>query len=920
MKRAGRLGVVALLVLGVPGVAQAATITVSTTQDVIAKNGVCSLREAVISANTDSAAASGGDCVAGSGDDTIVLPAGTYRLTLRGNEDSSFSPLDNDATVNDLDVTSDATIEGAGAASTIIDANGIDRAFDGYADLQLEGLTITGGRAQNTGVNRSDDGGGVRAAANLVLADCVFDDNQAAAGMPGASATGAAGGGLALAGVGSSGGDGGAVYAEAGLTVTGTRFEDNVAGAGGASGNAQGGAGTVSSTSMVGVNGGGAGAFAGGVGGDGGAIWAATGAAITGSTFVGNTAGAGGMGGSATGGLGGLFLSLASGAPPPAIGTGGGALSGSGGAGGAGGALYVAAGAGDIAQSSFSTNRSGAGGDAGTATGGTSGLLGLFGGVSSAAGGAGTGGAGGVGGDGGAIATAPGTGTLNLTDSTLAGNATGAGGAGGHGVGGDTGGEAVGGPTGGSIAAGVAQGGGGGDAGDGGGVAVAGGATLLNVTVNGNAAVAGGAGGLATPGFGTPASAAGGLGGFGGIGGGIADVAASSHIDIRNATLSGNTSGEDGAEGAPHGPGGGATLGGGSALGRSDGTISVVASIFSGNEAPGCFSAATQGSIADGGGNVRFPAADASCPGAVGDAGLAPLGDNGGPVATQAPAANGAAIDAAATAGCPATDARGAPRPVGKACDAGAYELTPPSAATGAAQGITRNGATVTATVDSHGPSGSVRFEFGPTTSYGAQVDAQPLGSGFGNRSVTATLGGLAAGTLVHYRVVLTTADGSATGADATFTTLATGTGTAAGAGGKTPPRLTSIHLSATRFAVTAKPTAIHAGTSRTSSGIPLGTTFHLKLSENASVRFSIARKTTTRKGKKKIVRYTSKGAITHSFKAGSETLAFTGWIGRKPLPTGSYRVSISATDAAKNRSKVTTLTFAIVRAGTSTG
>jgi CSLREA domain-containing protein len=909
MKRARRrLGVFVVLLLGVPGVAQAATITVTTTQDVIAKDGVCSLREAVISANTDSAAASGGDCVAGSGDDTIVLPAGTYRLTLRGNEDNSLSPLDNDATVNDLDVTSDATIEGAGAASTIIDANAIDRAFDGYANLQLEDLTITGGRAQNTGVNRSDDGGGVRAAANLVLTDCVFLDDQAAAGMPGASATGAAGGGLALGGIGSPGGDGGAVYAEGGLTVTGTRFENNIAGTGGASGDAEGGAGTVSSTSMA-VDGGGAGTFAGGTGGDGGAIWAGTGAAITGSTFVGNSAGAGGGGGSATGGAGGAYVNLATN-PAAVAGTGGGALSGAGGDGGGGGAIYVAAGTGNIVQSTFGTNSSGVGGGAGKATGGVGALVG----IGSAAGGLATGNTGGVGGDGGAINSAAGAGTLTLTDSTLSGNATGAGGTGGLAVGGSAGGTDP--LDNGSIAAGAAQGGLGGDAGNGGGIAVAGGATLLNVTVNGNGAGAGGAGGLATPGFGTPASAVGGFGGLGGIGGGIADVAASSQVDIRYATLSGNTFGADGAEGAPHGPGGGATLGGGGALGRSAGTISVVASIFSGNDAVGCFSAASPGSIADGGGNVRFPAADASCPGVVGDPGLGPLGDNGGPVATQAPAANGAAIDAAATAGCPATDARGAPRPVGKACDAGAYELTPPSAATGAAQGITRNGATVTATVDSHGPAGSVRFEYGPTTSYGAQLDAQPLGSGFGNRSVTATLSGVAAGTLVHYRVVVTTADGSATGADASFTTFTS----AAGTSGKTPPKLSRVHLSASRFAVTSKPTAIHAGASRTSSGISLGTTVHLKLSENASVRFSIARKTTTRKGKKKIVRYTSKGAITHSFKAGSDTLAFTGWIARKPLPPGTYRVSISATDAAKNRSKVTTLTFAIVRAGTSTG
>jgi len=823
MVQAGwRLGAFVVLALGVPGVARAATINVTTTQDVIAKDGACSLREAVISANTDSAAASGGDCVAGSGADTIVLPAGTYRLTLKGNEDSSFSPLDNDATVNDLDITSSATIQGAGAASTIIDANAIDRAFDTYASVELEGLTITGGRAQNTGVNRSDDGGGVRAAANLVVTDCAFVDNRAAAGRPGADATSSTTGGIALAGTGSPGGDGGAIYAEAGLTVSGTTFKNNVAGDGGASGNAKGGDNAGSNTSTA-VDGGGAGAFAAGDGGAGGAIWAGTGASITGSTFVANTAGAGGTGGSAAGGRGGLFLGLTS-TPPPKAGAGGGAVSGSGGAGGAGGAVYIADGAGTIAQSVFTANHSGAGGNAGKATGGAGLGIGLL----SGAGGVGTGGKGGDGGDGGAIATAAGTGTLKLTDSTLSGNASGAGGAGGTGVGGSTGINTPG--ENGSIAAGVAQGGAGGASGNGGGIAVKGGATLVNVTLSGNATGAGGAGGLATPGIGTPATATGGAGGLGGDGGGIADTAAGSQVEIQNATLSSNTYGAPGAHGAPVN-GGGGTVGTGSALALSGGTISVAGSIFSGNEAPGCFSETTPGAISDGTGNVRFPAADSSCPGTAGDPQLASLVDNGGPVPTQAIAAGSAAIGAAPAAGCPPADARGIPRPTGKPCDAGAYELAPPTTT---------------------------------TTTTGAPTSTTP------------------------------------------------------GASGKTSSKLTTVGLSPKTFAATAKPTARNIGTSQTSSGIPLGTRFHLKLSENASVRFTFARKTTTQKGKRKVIHYVSAGAIAHSFKSGSETLPFSGWIGGKPLPPGRYRVSIGATDAAKHRSKTTTLSFTIVGAGAS--
>lgn len=52
--------------------AYAATITVNSTADTEANDGVCTLREAIKAANTDTASgASGGECLAGSGTDTI---------------------------------------------------------------------------------------------------------------------------------------------------------------------------------------------------------------------------------------------------------------------------------------------------------------------------------------------------------------------------------------------------------------------------------------------------------------------------------------------------------------------------------------------------------------------------------------------------------------------------------------------------------------------------------------------------------------------------------------------------------------------------------------------------------------------------------------------------------------------------------
>jgi hypothetical protein len=68
----------------------------------------CSLRGAIIAAN------------AHGGADEVDVPAGTYTLTLAGRAEDA-------AATGDLDVTDDLTIVGTNNATTIVDANGIDR-------------------------------------------------------------------------------------------------------------------------------------------------------------------------------------------------------------------------------------------------------------------------------------------------------------------------------------------------------------------------------------------------------------------------------------------------------------------------------------------------------------------------------------------------------------------------------------------------------------------------------------------------------------------------------------------------------------------------------------------------------------------------------------------------------------------------
>ncbi len=93
---------------GSPRPAYAANIVVNTTADVISADAACSLREAIVAANTDAAF---GGCQAGAGADTITLGSGTFLITL------SPGPDENASATGDFDVTGSLTISGAGAGT-----------------------------------------------------------------------------------------------------------------------------------------------------------------------------------------------------------------------------------------------------------------------------------------------------------------------------------------------------------------------------------------------------------------------------------------------------------------------------------------------------------------------------------------------------------------------------------------------------------------------------------------------------------------------------------------------------------------------------------------------------------------------------------------------------------------------------------
>ena len=108
------LSLVSLSARNVP-VAHAATITVDSTTNVVADDGVCTLREAITAANSDTASgATAGECPAGSGADTIELGVGlTYTLDVVDN--SIIFVGDNGLP----SITSVITINGNGNGSTI---------------------------------------------------------------------------------------------------------------------------------------------------------------------------------------------------------------------------------------------------------------------------------------------------------------------------------------------------------------------------------------------------------------------------------------------------------------------------------------------------------------------------------------------------------------------------------------------------------------------------------------------------------------------------------------------------------------------------------------------------------------------------------------------------------------------------------
>lgn len=158
-----RLAAACALILGGAVSASAATIFVTTTADTIVGGDGCSLREALINANTNTRAGSI-ECVAGQdAGDIIVLPP--EQIDIR-----SALTEEDDASVGDLDVTDDVVIWGGGTLFSRLSGEYVTRVLDIHPNpvdgspttLTLRGLSVQKGQADG-------QGGGLRANAGTTL-------------------------------------------------------------------------------------------------------------------------------------------------------------------------------------------------------------------------------------------------------------------------------------------------------------------------------------------------------------------------------------------------------------------------------------------------------------------------------------------------------------------------------------------------------------------------------------------------------------------------------------------------------------------------------------------------------------------------------------------------------------------------------
>ena len=146
---AGVLGALAAMAFAMPGSAGAAAISVTTAADEYGSGaGSCSLREAVTAANANANFA-GCTGTGAYGTEAISLPDGQFEFTRSGAGDDTNA-------FGDIDVLSPLQITHSTAGRAVVDADGLDRAFDvnSTAPVSITNVQIEHGQV-------GTDGGGI---------------------------------------------------------------------------------------------------------------------------------------------------------------------------------------------------------------------------------------------------------------------------------------------------------------------------------------------------------------------------------------------------------------------------------------------------------------------------------------------------------------------------------------------------------------------------------------------------------------------------------------------------------------------------------------------------------------------------------------------------------------------------------------
>lgn len=238
------------------------------------------------------------------------------------------------------------------------------------------------------------------------------------------------------------------------------------------------------------------------------------------------------------------------------------------------------------------------------------------------------------------------------------------------------------------------------------------------------------------------------------------------------------------------------------------------------------------------------------------------------------------------------------------------WTLPPPAAVTGPPTGTSATSATLTGTVN---PDGSVVSDCHFVVSGAGTIPClQQVGAGSTPVAVTAALTGLSPGHSYTVTLVAASAQGTSTGAPVSFTTPSSG-----------PPVVSNLRVTPKKF----RRGSAKAVLSRKRKKTPRATAISFQLSEAASVKLTFAKQIKGHKaGKRCIAKRNQHGrrcttfkstsaAISRAAHAGTDTLTFAGVPDTgKRLGSGTYRLSITATDAAGKSSHTLSAKFTIVR------